>query len=76
MAKEKVHLEVNGRRRELEIEPNRLLLDVLRQDLGLTGAKRGCDDSTCGACAVLMNGQPQMACLMLAVCYQDCVITT
>ncbi|MGH9452532.1 MAG: (2Fe-2S)-binding protein, partial [Terriglobia bacterium] len=42
----------------------------------LTGAKRGCDDSTCGACAVLMNGQPQMACLMLAVCYQDCVITT
>ncbi|MGH7870535.1 MAG: (2Fe-2S)-binding protein [Candidatus Dormibacteraceae bacterium] len=76
MAKEKVHLEVNGRRHELEIEPNRLLLDVLRQDLGLTGAKRGCDDSSCGACAVLMNGQPQMACLMLAVSYQDCVITT
>lgn len=76
MAKEKVHLEVNGRLRQLEIEPNRLLLDVLRQDLGLTGAKRGCDDSSCGACAVLMNGQPHMSCLMLAVCYQDCVITT
>ncbi|MGH9429989.1 MAG: (2Fe-2S)-binding protein [Terriglobia bacterium] len=74
--KEKVHLEVNGRQHRLEIEPNRLLLDVLRQDLDMTGSKRGCDDSSCGACTVLIDGEPQMSCLMLAVSYQDCRITT
>jgi carbon-monoxide dehydrogenase small subunit len=61
---------------ELEIEPNRLLLDVLRQDLGLTGTKLGCDDSSCGACTVLVDGKPQMSCLMLAVSYQEPEITT
>jgi carbon-monoxide dehydrogenase small subunit len=61
---------------ELEIEPNRLLLEVLRQDLGLTGTKRGCDDSSCGACTVLVDGEPQMSCLMLAVSYQEPEITT
>ena len=76
MKRESVGLNVNGKVRRLEIEPNRLLLDVLRQDLGLTGSKRGCDDSSCGACTVLINGEPQMSCLMLAVSYQDCEITT
>ncbi|HEV3279810.1 MAG TPA: (2Fe-2S)-binding protein [Terriglobia bacterium] len=71
-----VELQINGQRRALEIEPNRLLLDVLRQDLGLTGTKCGCDDSSCGACTVLVNGQPQMSCIMLAVSYQDAEITT
>jgi len=61
---------------ELEIEPNRLLLEVLRQDLGLTGTKRGCDDSSCGACTVLVDGEPQMSCLMLTVSYQEPEITT
>ncbi|HTG62221.1 MAG TPA: (2Fe-2S)-binding protein [Terriglobia bacterium] len=76
MQKEKVRLHVNGRVYELEIDPNRLLLEVLRQDLGLTGTKRGCDDSSCGACTVLVDGEPQMSCLMLAVSYQEPEITT
>ncbi len=76
MQKELVRLHVNGRIYELESDPNRLLLDVLRQDLGLTGSKRGCDDSTCGACTVLVDGEPQMSCLMLAVSYQEVEITT
>src|SRR5271166_4427765 len=76
MKKELIELRVNGRSHELAFEPSKLLLDVLRQDLGLTGTKRGCDDSSCGACTVLVDGEPQMSCLMLAVCYQDCEITT
>jgi carbon-monoxide dehydrogenase small subunit len=76
MNKESVQLQINGQSRWLEIEPNRLLLDVLRRDLGLTGTKCGCDDSSCGACTVLVNGQPQMSCLMLAVSYQHADITT
>jgi len=76
LQKERVQLHVNGGMYEAEIEPNRLLLDVLRQDLGLTGTKCGCDDSSCGACTVLVNGEPQMSCLMLAVSYQEPEITT
>ena len=76
MKKEVIRLHINNRAREVEAEPNRILLDVLRQELGLTGSKRGCDDSSCGACTVLIDGEPQMACLMLAVSYQDQEITT
>ena len=76
MKKELIRLRVNAKFHELEVEPNKLLLDVLRQDLGLTGSKRGCDDSSCGACTVLIDGDPQMSCLMLAVSYQECEITT
>jgi len=74
--KELVQLHINGRAYALSLEANRLLLDVLRQNLGLTGTKRGCDDSSCGACTVLIDGEPQMSCLMLAVSYQECEITT
>ncbi|HEV2178109.1 MAG TPA: (2Fe-2S)-binding protein [Terriglobia bacterium] len=76
MKSEAIRLQVNSKAYGLETEPNCLLLDVLRQDLGLTGTKRGCDDSSCGACTVLIDGEPQMSCLMLAVSYQDCEITT
>ena len=76
MKKELIRLRINGRVREVEVEANRILLDVLRQDLELTGSKRGCDDSSCGACTVLVDGEPQMSCLMLAVSYQDQEITT
>ena len=76
MTKELVQLHINGLRHEVEVEPNRLLIDVLRRDLGLTGTKCGCDDSSCGACTVLVNGQPQMSCLMLVASYQDAEITT
>jgi aerobic carbon-monoxide dehydrogenase small subunit len=76
LPKELVRLHINGRIREVEVEPNSILLDVLRQNLELTGSKRGCDDSSCGACTVLIDGEPQMSCLMLAVSYQDQEITT
>ena len=67
MNKELVELRVNGRRHELAIEPSDLLLDVLRQELELTGSKRGCDDSSCGACTVLVDGAPVLSCTMLAM---------
>jgi carbon-monoxide dehydrogenase small subunit len=74
--KERIQLNVNGEARETLAAPSKLLLDVLREDLGLTGAKRGCDDSSCGACAVLVDGQPMLSCVALAASYQDCAITT
>jgi aerobic-type carbon monoxide dehydrogenase small subunit (CoxS/CutS family) len=76
MKKELIELRVNGRRREVAVEPNKLLLNVLREDLDLTGSKRGCDDSSCGACTILVDGTPMLACTMLAAAYQDVNITT
>jgi aerobic carbon-monoxide dehydrogenase small subunit len=67
MRKELIELRVNGRSHELAIEPSELLLDVLRQELQLTGSKRGCDDSSCGACTVLVEGVPTLSCTMLAM---------
>src|SRR5215813_11065001 len=67
MPKELIEIHVNGRRYELAIEPSELLLDVLRRDLDLTGSKRGCDDSSCGACTVLVDGVPMLSCTMLAM---------
>ena len=66
MKKELIELRVNGRSREVAIEPSKLLLDTLREDLQLTGSKRGCDDSSCGACTVLVDGTPMLACTMIA----------
>ena len=66
MKKELIELRVNGRRHELAVEPSKLLLDALREDLCLTGSKRGCDDSSCGACTVLLDGTPVLSCTMLA----------
>lgn len=76
MNKELIRLRVNGEDRELAIAPNRLLLEALREDLGLTGTKRGCDDSSCGCCAVLVDGMPMLACAALATSYEGCEITT
>ena len=67
---------MNGEDREIAIAPARLLLEVLREDLGLTGTKRGCDDSSCGCCAVLVDGVPMLACAALAASYEGCEITT
>jgi len=62
-----VHLTVNGTARELAVEPRRTLLALLREDLGLTGTKEGCGEGDCGACAVLLDGEPVNACLVLAL---------
>src|SRR5258708_12871827 len=76
MKKELIELRVNGRSHELAAEPNALLLDVLRQELQLTGSKRGCDDSSCGACTVLVDGVAMMSCTLLAASCEEQNITT
>jgi aerobic carbon-monoxide dehydrogenase small subunit len=76
MTKELIRLKVNGEWHELAAPPDKLLLDVLREDLGLTGSKRGCDDSSCGCCAVLVEGTPMLSCVTIASCYQEREITT
>src|SRR5882724_10850683 len=76
MKKELVELRINGLTHELAIEPNALLLDVLRRDLNLTGSKRGCDDSSCGSCTVLVDGTPILSCTMLAASCEGQEITT
>ncbi|MGA7907797.1 MAG: (2Fe-2S)-binding protein [Candidatus Sulfotelmatobacter sp.] len=76
MKKELIELRVNGRVHELALEPSTLLLDALRQDLGLTGSKRGCDDSSCGACTVLIDRVAMMSCTLLAASCQGQEITT
>ncbi|MBI4345624.1 MAG: (2Fe-2S)-binding protein [Elusimicrobia bacterium] len=59
-------LRVNGKRRRLDVEWGRTLLEVLREDLALTGTKHGCESGECGACTVLLDGTPVYACLTLA----------
>lgn len=74
--REAITLKVNGRTFSLTVEPRRTLLDALRNDLGLTGAKKGCDEGTCGACTVLLDGKPVYSCLLLAVECQEPEIET
>jgi xanthine dehydrogenase YagT iron-sulfur-binding subunit len=62
-----VGFEVNGDGVSVHVPPHRTLLDTLRETLGLTGAKRVCDEGTCGACTVLLDGQPVYSCMTLAV---------
>lgn len=76
MTKTTVHLTVNGRLCDVEIAPNRTLLDLLRDGLGLTGTKRGCEIGECGACTVLLDGVAVNSCLVLAVQAEGCRITT
>lgn len=76
MKKELIDLQINGRSHELAIEPSALLLDVLRQELQLTGSKRACDDSSCGACTVLIDGLAMMSCTLLAASCEGQQITT
>jgi carbon-monoxide dehydrogenase small subunit len=71
-----VELNVNGRMVGVEVEPRRTLLDCLREDVGLTGTHAGCEHGVCGACTVLLDGEPVRSCLMLAVQSDGHVITT
>jgi 4-hydroxybenzoyl-CoA reductase subunit gamma len=66
MAKRILDLTINGTRREDAVADSTLLLDFLREQLGLTGTKRGCDGGECGACTVLIDGEPALACITLA----------
>lgn len=69
-------LHVNGEKLEVLTEVNKTLLEVLREDLGLTGTKRGCDLGACGACTVLIDGRPHLSCLTLAAAVQGKKIMT
>jgi 4-hydroxybenzoyl-CoA reductase subunit gamma len=71
-----VSLAVNGRAREEAVEDNLLLIDYLRSRRGLTGTKRGCDGGECGACTVLIDGEPRLACLTLAAACEGRAIET
>jgi carbon-monoxide dehydrogenase small subunit len=63
----RITLSVNGETKDVIFAPNKTLLELLREELGLTGTKHGCELGECGACAVLMNGRPVLSCLMLAL---------
>jgi len=76
VASHNVTLQINGAEQVLELEPRRTLLDVLRIELGLTGAKRSCDMGNCGACTVLVDGHASYSCLLLAVDCPGRAITT
>ena len=69
-------MRVNGESHSLVLEPSRSLLDVLRDELRLTGAKKACDMGNCGACTILVDGRPMLACLMLAIDWSDADIQT
>ncbi len=62
-----LHLTVNGEAAEASVAPYKTLLEILREDLGLTGTKHGCELGECGACTVLVDGEPQLSCLALAL---------
>lgn len=74
--KQLIRMTVNGQPVELAVEPYRTLLDVLRDELELTGAKKGCDRGDCGACTVLLDDKPVTSCMMLAVQADGRRITT
>jgi len=76
LRKRLLRLKVNGETREVATETNKTLLEVLREDLGLTGTKHGCELGECGTCAVLMNGEPVLSCLVLGVESEESEITT
>ncbi|UGS38343.1 2Fe-2S iron-sulfur cluster-binding protein [Capillimicrobium parvum] len=71
-----IALEVNGREHRLTIDTRTSLLDLLREQLGLTGAKKGCDHGQCGACTILLDGRRANACLALAVAHDGARVTT
>ncbi len=76
MSELRIALEVNGEHREVDVEPRRLLVQVIREELGLTGTHVGCDTSQCGACTVHVDGKAVKSCTMLAVQADGSSVTT
>jgi xanthine dehydrogenase YagT iron-sulfur-binding subunit len=75
-ARRRIQLTINGAPRELEVAPWASLLDLLREQLDLTGTKKGCDHGQCGACTVLLNGKRVLSCLTLAVMKDGAEVVT
>ncbi|MGA2926116.1 MAG: (2Fe-2S)-binding protein [Solirubrobacteraceae bacterium] len=75
-SKQLVELNLNGEVCELAVAPSHTLLEILREDAGLTGTKHGCEQGECGLCTVLIDGLPQFSCLALGVEMQGCEIRT
>jgi xanthine dehydrogenase YagT iron-sulfur-binding subunit len=71
-----VALRINGEEHRLDVDVRTTLLDLLREELGLTGAKKGCDHGQCGACTILLDGRRANACLALAVAHDGAELTT
>lgn len=74
--KKLITITVNGVTHELAVEPRRTLLEVVREDLGLTGSKKGCGIGDCGACTMLVDGVATFSCLMLAIQADGCNVET
>jgi len=74
--KKTISLRVNGSERSVEVEARTTLLDLVREQFGLTGAKLGCDIQVCGACTLLLDGKPVSACSFLAVDADGCDVST
>ncbi|MHC1726305.1 MAG: (2Fe-2S)-binding protein [Syntrophobacteraceae bacterium] len=72
----KISFTLNGKQTCIDTMPDRRVVDLLREDLGLTGAKEGCGAGECGACTILLNGESRLSCLMLAAQLDGCEITT
>jgi xanthine dehydrogenase YagT iron-sulfur-binding subunit len=71
-----IALRINGEEHRLDVDVRTTLLDLLREDLGLSGAKKGCDHGQCGACTILLDGRRANACLALAVAHDGAELTT
>ncbi len=76
MAKQKVSFVLNGKPVTAEVAPEQLLVDLLRDDLGLTGTKKGCGVGECGACTIIMDGKSVASCLVLAATADGCTLET
>ena len=74
--KQLMSFKINGEQHELAVEPNRTLLEVLSENLGLTGTKTGCNEGDCGACTVILDGMAVCSCMVLAIEAQDKDIVT